>query len=110
MQAGETKIEQQEDPSQSESSEWGNMSKNTVCKEVNKAVIIIIKIKIFLPHVTSVNFGYRSRLARLVFLALNDFQIIWFPDLLIHECTWCRLFQKLVVSTKFDIYVFITKF
>jgi hypothetical protein len=23
------------------------------------------------------------------------------------QCTWCRLFQKHVVGTKFDIYVFI---
>ena len=62
--------------------------------------VIIIKNKVLLPQakVTFTSFG------PLVFLPLHTFK--W-PIYFNPQYTWCRLFQKRVVSTKLNIYVFI---
>jgi hypothetical protein len=39
---------------------------------------------------------------------MEEQQIIWLSNLSILSVTWWRLFQKYVVCTKFNIYVFIT--
>jgi hypothetical protein len=43
------------------------------------------------------------------FLALKDFKIICLSNNFCLERTWWRLFQKRVMRTKFDIYVFSCK-
>ena len=56
-------------------------------------------------YFNSVIFEYRKILFRsFSFIVIKHFKIIWLSNL---DSTWWRLFQKRVVRTKFDIYVFI---
>ena len=63
----------------------------------------------------SISLGYRSPWSILAviimfmpfgLLALQDLYVIWLSNLLTMSSTWWRLFQKRVVCTKLDIYVF----
>jgi hypothetical protein len=62
--------------------------------------VIMIKNKVLLPQ-AKVTFTY---FGPLVFLPLHTFK--W-PIYFNPQYTWCGLFQKRVVSTKLNIYVFI---
>ena len=57
---------------------------------------------------TTADFGYSSIYVIFGFHAPKDFKIIWLSNILALSVTWWRLFQKRVVRTKLDIYVFIT--